>query len=35
MMTEAVERLNIPAGTLKSPLRLALGRLRQELGTDE
>jgi RNA polymerase sigma-70 factor (ECF subfamily) len=32
-MSEAAERLAIPIGTVKSRLRLALGRLRQELGT--
>ena len=32
-MSEAAERLAIPVGTVKSRLRLALGRLRQELGT--
>jgi len=32
-MSEAAERLSIPVGTVKSRLRLALGRLRQELGT--
>jgi RNA polymerase sigma-70 factor (ECF subfamily) len=31
-MSEAAERLAIPIGTVKSRLRLALGRLRQELG---
>jgi RNA polymerase sigma-70 factor (ECF subfamily) len=30
-MSEAAERLSIPVGTVKSRLRLALGRLRQEL----
>ena len=32
-MTETADRLSIPVGTVKSRLRLALGRLRQELGT--
>jgi RNA polymerase sigma-70 factor (ECF subfamily) len=32
-MTETAQRLSIPVGTVKSRLRLALGRLRQELGT--
>lgn len=32
-MTDTAVRLNIPVGTVKSRLRLALGRLRQELDT--
>ena len=32
-MGETAERLHIPVGTVKSRIRLALGRMRQELGT--